>query len=79
MSRISSAATFSAEPADSLIQNMWMIFGADRDFSKTAESCGKQGCFSTPIPAGANDCDCYTFEAFATIVPDIRSNYYHHY
>ncbi|HEX9982818.1 MAG TPA: hypothetical protein VGF69_06120 [Thermoanaerobaculia bacterium] len=79
MSRDSSPATFSAEPADSLIQNMWMIFGADDDFAKTAESCGKPGCFSTPIPAGVNDSDCYTFEAFATIVPDIHSNYYHHY
>ncbi|HEX7155050.1 MAG TPA: hypothetical protein VF618_26470 [Thermoanaerobaculia bacterium] len=71
--------TISAVPADSVLEKVWMVFGATTTFAKSADDSGKRTPFSTPKPAGPNDADCYTFEAFATSVPDIRSAYHYHY
>jgi hypothetical protein len=70
---------FSAAPEESPTENMRMLFDATRRIGKTAERCGKRGCFSAEEPATFSDPDCYTLQTFASNSREIRSAYYYYY
>jgi hypothetical protein len=56
-----------------------MDFASNRSMLGTAENGGFLRGFSSDALTSSAKEDCYTFEDFASISDEIRTNYYYHY
>lgn len=69
----------SAEPAESPVEKVRMLFGVERTSPATAENTGNLRPFSTGRLTTSSERDCYTFEIFASDSDEIRNACYYYY
>lgn len=70
---------FSAVPAESRDEKVWMIFRATRRSVRTVENGAILRSFPAARLTVSNDEDCYTFEGLASTPDVIHTTYYYHY
>ena len=70
---------FSAVPAESRDEKVWMIFRATRPGVRTVENGPILRSFPAARLTVSNGEDCYTFEGLASTPDVIHTAYYYHY